>query len=228
MKYKRAFLLLSLFTPFFASTSQAVECESNTDDKCVKIFVNDTKGKPVQDIVVYLEPLDGQKLEPTETVVTVLQQNKAFAPYITVSQTQKAVSFVNHDDITHHIYSADNDNKFSFKIRAGTQHVTDDFNKEAEIAMGCNIHDWMSGHLLVVDTPYFAKTDNKGEVSFSINKLGKYKVVVWHPQLATEDHRLSKAQTILASTSLTFSLPKDLDPIPTQENSDDFDFTSGY
>ena len=228
MENKTSFLLLSLFTSFFISTVQAIECKTSIENKCIQISVSDTKGKAVQDMVVYLEPLDGQILEKTNSVVTVLQNNKAFSPYITVSQTQKSVSFVNQDDITHHIYSADNDNNFSFKIRSGEEHLTDHFNKEAAIAMGCNIHDWMSGYLLIVDTPYFGKTDANGEVTFSLNQLGKYKVVLWHPQLPTDDHRQFKVKTVSENTALSFTLTKDLEQIPTQENSDDFDFKSDY
>ena len=47
------------------------------------------------------------------------------------------------------------------------------FNKEAEIAMGCNIHDWMSGYLLIVDTPFFTKSDKNGdsEIIIDINDM---------------------------------------------------------
>jgi len=229
MKNKAIIILLSLLTSVFVSTTHAATCESNAkDEKCVQISVQDKNGKAVADMVVYLAPLDGQKLIQSSNVVTVSQQNKAFSPYITVSQTKKTVHFVNQDDITHHIYSADSDNKFAFKIRAGDEHLADNFTKEAEIAMACNIHDWMSGYLLVVDTPYFAKTNEKGEAFFAIKELGNYNVVVWHPQLPTEQHRLFQKQNITDNTQLSFTLPKDLENIPTQENSDGFDFDSDY
>jgi len=229
MKNKAIIILLSLLTSIFVSTAHASTCESkNKEDKCVQISVQDKNGKAVTDMVVYLTPLDGQKLFQSSEVVTVSQQNKAFSPYITVSQTKKTVHFVNQDDITHHIYSADSDNKFAFKIRAGDEHLAEDFTHEAEIAMACNIHDWMSGYLLVVDTPYFAKTNEKGEAFFSVKELGNYDVVVWHPQLPVEEHRLAQKKNIIENTQLSFTLPKDLENIPTQENSDGFDFDSDY
>jgi plastocyanin len=225
MKNKATFILLFLLTPLFISIAQATTCESQMKgNKCVQVSVQDKNGNAVSNIVVYLTPLDGQKLPQSSDIVTVSQKNRAFSPYITVSQTQKTVHFVNHDDITHHIYSADNDNKFAFKIRAGDEHFSENFNREAEIAMACNIHDWMSGYLLIVDTPYFAKTDNNGEVSFSLNNMGNYRVVVWHPQLPTEQHRLSQEQNIIDNTKLSFILTKDLESIPTQESSEGFDY----
>jgi len=229
MKNKAIFILLTLLPSFFVPTTHASTCKSNAkDNKCVQISVQGKNGKSISNIVVYLEPLEEQKLFQSSEIVTVSQNNKAFAPYITVSQTKKMVHFVNQDDITHHIYSADNENKFAFKIRAGHEHLTEDFNKEAEIAMACNIHDWMSGYLLVVDTPYFAKTNNNGEASFIIKEEGNYNVIVWHPQLPTEQHRLFQKHKIIDDLALNFTLPKDLENIPTQENHDDFDFDSDY
>ena len=229
MKNKAIFILLTLLPSFFVPTTHASTCKSNAkDNKCVQISVQGKNGKSISNIVVYLEPLEEQKLFQSSEIVTVSQNNKAFAPYITVSQTEKSVNFVNKDDITHHIYSADNENKFAFKIRAGDEHLAENFTKEAEIAMACNIHDWMSGYLLVVDTPYFAKTDNKGEVSFSLQELGKYRVVVWHPQLPTKEHRLFKESNLVDGMKLNFSLTQDLENIPTQANNDGFDFDSDY
>jgi len=229
MKSTHIFLLVILSTLFALPNVQAAPCAKTTGNlQCVKVSVQDKQGKPVSDMVVYLQPTSGQQLPQTDKVITVLQQNKAFAPYLTVSQTEHAVNFANHDDITHHIYSVDSDNKFAFKIRAGAHHMTDHFDHEAEIAMACNIHDWMSGYLLVVNTPYFAKTDDNGQAFFPAIEKGEYNAVIWHPQLALKDHRVLKKTTIDQETSITFTLPKSLDPIPTQENNDSFDFDSDY
>jgi len=203
------------------------------DDKllnntCVQVFVNGPTGKALADIVIYLEPLDGQILAKSSAVVEVGQLGKSFTPYISVSQVHSKVNFVNQDDITHHIYSAGSENKFSFKIRAGQTNSSTQFEHASEVAMGCNIHDWMSGFLLVVDTPYFGKTDEQGLVNFNIAKQGKYKVVVWHPQMQTTANRMSKDVTVLANSTISFALKHEIAEIPLQESDDDFDFLSDY
>jgi plastocyanin len=143
-------------------------------------------------MVVYIEPLAGQVAPQTQAEISIGQRDKSFTPYISVIQRHQKVSFVNHDDITHHIYSVDSDNKFDFKIKAGMANTEQDFEKSAEIAMGCNIHDWMSGYLLVLDTPYFAKTDSSGIAKVSLAQKGLYKVVIWHPQLSAENNRMEQ------------------------------------
>jgi len=198
------------------------------DNICVQIIVNTNNGKALEGMVVYLEPLDGQVLEPSSKEVVVGQFGKSFTPYISVSQVNSKVNFVNQDDITHHIYSAGSDNKFSFKIRAGKTNSSAQFSHASEVAMGCNIHDWMSGYLLVVNTPYFGKTDKYGQVNFDIEKQGKYSVVVWHPQMQSENNRMSKEEVISTSSTVTFALKNEMSEIPLQENDDDFDFLSDY
>ncbi len=198
------------------------------ENTCVQVFVKSKAGQALVDMVVYLEPLNGQVLAQSAKEVIVEQFDKSFMPYISVSQSQSPVNFVNKDDITHHIYSAGSDNKFSFKIRAGQTNASTQFNHATEVAMGCNIHDWMSGYLLVVDTPYFGKTNEKGQVSFDISKQGKYKIVVWHPQLQTENNRMSIEKNISAPSAFTLTLPEDISDTPVQKSDDDFDFLSDY
>jgi plastocyanin len=178
--------------------------------------------------VVYLEPLEGQKLEQNIEHLVINQEGRAFAPYISVSQVNSNVNFVNKDDITHHIYSAGSENKFSFKIKSGETNSSVSFDHTTEVAMGCNIHDWMSGYLLVVDTPFFAKTNAQGYAYFDITELGKYKIIVWHPQINNTDNRMIKEASVAPNSQFSFKLKNEMAGIPLQESDDDFDFLSDY
>jgi len=219
-------LLSLLIAPKAYSVNNCNE-DSNADN-CVQVFVNSPTGKAISNIVVYLEPLGGQILEQSSKEVEVGQLGKSFTPYISVTQVNSKVNFVNQDDITHHIYSAGSENKFSFKIRAGQTNSSAQFDHASEVAMGCNIHDWMSGYLLVVNTPYFGKTDKNGQVSFDIAKQGKYNVVVWHPQMISNNNRMIKEEVIQTHSAFTFTLVNEMSEVPLQESDDDFDFLSDY
>ena len=216
---------LSLFNNVYADDCSSTQNEGRY---CVAVTVNGPDTEVLADMVVYLEPLSDQTLPNSANTVIINQHHKAFAPYISVSQTQQAVRFTNQDDITHHIYSVATKNKFSFKIRAGQSNNDMAFNHANEIAMGCNIHDWMSGYLLVVDTPYFAKTDALGKAIFNNVIQGKYLVVVWHPQLKTNNNRLVVEKDIYDNTRFSVSLKAKLESLPKQDSDDDFDFLSDY
>jgi hypothetical protein len=53
------------------------------------------------------------------------------------------------------------------------------------VALGCNIHDWMVGHLYVVEGPWFTKTGRDGKGGIDL-PAGEYLVKVWHPWMKDE------------------------------------------
>lgn len=221
------FIIVLLLSPI----SQAQDCSANStihDDSCVQVKVYSKNKQALVDMVVYLEPLSGQVLTPSISPLVISQKDKAFSPYISIIQANQEIQFTNQDDITHHIYSVSQGNKFSFKIRAGQSNANTRFEHSSEVAMGCNIHDWMSGYLLVVDTPYFTKTNQQGIANFANIQQGKYRVVVWHPQMKTSNNRLIVEKNINGNALFSVSLTAELEKLPVQESDDDFDFLSDY
>lgn len=194
----------------------------------VNVKVLDSKGNILPDMVVYLEPSEGMSVHMSDEIVEVAQIDKSFSPYIGVMQKGSSVKFNNKDNISHHIYSPVGKNKFAFKINAGQEYIKDDFNNLGSISMGCNIHDWMSGHLLIVDTPYFNKTNKDGVASIKVKEEGEYNVVIWHPQMREENHLINKKVNIHKEFSTVVKLLLPLDELPSQKNEDDFDFLSDY
>ena len=194
-------------------------------------------GEVMENMVVYLQPkhLDGSHSALAEESVDNLalplevhQKNKQFTPYITVVQKGYELQFVNDDDITHHIYSAAGPKRFSFKLRKDNATKTMVFDRVGHVSMGCNVHDWMSGHLLIVDTPYFGLTDEKGWVSFESAPDADYSLVIWHPQLLSQDNSLSQEVTLPLPQALTITVSALMRDIPSQKSLDDFEFLDGY
>lgn len=194
----------------------------------LKVSVNDHQNTPIKDIVIYLESNEGISLHKTKKTIEINQLNKSFAPYISVIQTGNEVRFHNQDDITHHIYSPIGDNKFEFKILSNQQQTMKEFTTAGEVAMGCNIHDWMSGHLLIVDTPYFDKTDNNGQASLTIKDEGDYQLTLWHPQMNEVNNRMTQRIKLDKNKKIDVKLTHSMDPLPEQKSEDDFDFLSDY
>ncbi|MDO6609918.1 hypothetical protein Q4601_01720 [Shewanella sp. 1_MG-2023] len=187
----------------------------------------------MSNMVVYLTPTNEeykqQQLKmPVKKPVEVHQENKQFSPYITVMQKGYQLKFVNDDDITHHIYSASGPKRFSFKLRKDSSQKDLVFDQAGHISMGCNIHDWMSGHVLVVDTPFFGVTNNLGMVEFNSIPEVQYRLDIWHPQLQTNNNTYSQTVTTPLLETLTIQVNASMDEIPTQQSLDDFEFLEGY
>jgi len=192
----------------------------------VTVEVRDPAGGAIVGIAVYLEPLDREILSRTNhATVEILQQDKGFVPYVSVVQAGSNVTFSNNDDITHHIYSVTGNKRFSFNLRA--HEITPEMSIEqaGAIAMGCNIHDWMSGHLLVVDSPYYGMTNTQGQVVIEVGDAGRYRIVTWHPQLQKIVQKIVPLPTM---ETVSLQLEQSLAAIPRQKGIDNFDFLEGY
>lgn len=193
------------------------------------VTVLDPKLAAIGGVVVYLSPLDKSSVNSHTTQTLIISQNnKKFTPYITVLQKGQKIKFKNQDDVTHHIYSVSGQNRFDFKVKAGEHKDNINISTAGEIAMGCNIHDWMSGYVLVVDTPYFNKTTSSGISNFDNIPSGNYKLTIWHPQLETNNNEFVTDIMIQKTQNFKVTLPKALLPIPVQQNQDEFDFLEGY
>jgi plastocyanin len=203
-------------------------CTISSEAAMLDIYIVDVDGKAVPELIVYAEPMHQQALPSNQERIEVGQYHKAFAPYVSVTQLGNAIQFSNQDDITHHIYSAVGQNKFSFKIKAGTQLLKKDFVEQGEVAMGCNIHDWMSGYLLLLTTPYYTKTDHQGLAQLEVSVAGGYRLTVWHPQLQEPNKQLERVIDVQHNQEITLKLTQVLAALPNQKNDEDFEFLSDY
>ncbi len=194
----------------------------------ITVIVKDTNHDPVANIAVWVTPkqLSGKTLK---NPVTISQKNKAFIPYFSIVQAQQPIVFSNNDDISHHVFSASREKSFSFRLKKGESNRNIAFSNNVAISMGCNVHDWMSAHLLVVDTPYYGHSNEEGRVTLSIEELGEASLEIWHPQINDAVETLKRSITIeQQSATITFQLTKPLDQIPEQKSGDDFDFLDDY
>ncbi|NRD74570.1 hypothetical protein HQQ94_15260 [Shewanella sp. VB17] len=201
------------------------------DASAEKIRLVNVSGDIMANMVVYLQPkhsIEPIAMDNIRPPSEVHQHNKQFTPYITVIQKGYELQFVNDDDITHHIYSAAGPKRFSFKLRKGSAMKNMVFDQVGHVSMGCNVHDWMSGHLLVLDTPYFGITNDMGEIEFNDLPHTDYILTIWHPQLLAADNRQSQALTLPFSERLTLTIMASMADIPAQQSLNDFDFLEGY
>ena len=92
------------------------------------------------------------------------QHNIAFDPHVLIVPVGSTVGFPNLDKVRHHVYSFSKVKKFDLKLYGRDETRSVVFDKAGVVALGCNIHDSMSGFIIVVDTPYAMKTDANGRV----------------------------------------------------------------
>jgi plastocyanin len=179
-------------------------------DAGVAVTVKGNMGEAVADAVVSLVPLDGPAPPPASGAPPqIAQEGQEFTTYVTVVQAGTNVIFPNKDTVQHHVYSLSKAKKFELPLYNPGQAESIAFEVSGLVALGCNIHDWMLAYLLVVPTPYFAKTDRAGEASVAAPP-GRYRLELWHPLLPaaiTEEIALAGGATL--SRELTVKLKAD-------------------
>lgn len=147
-------------------------------------LVKTPSGQPLEDAAIILEPMAG-KAPFVKKRVSIEQVDREFVPYLTIVQKGTAVDFPNRDKLKHHVFSFSSTKTFEIKLYSGVPGKPILFDQTGEVALGCNIHDWMVGHILVVDTPWFAKTNNTGDARIQDVPTGKYRLRLWHPRQKT-------------------------------------------
>lgn len=162
-----------------------------------RVTVADALGTPLVDAVVSLRPLatanaDARTSLPVLPInaqpIIIQQVDREFVPRVTVVPLGGRVSLPNNDVVPHSVYSFSAAKQFEFDVYTGSAPRVLTLDKPGVITLGCNIHDWMVGYVLVVDTPLAMKTDNKGAALFANVASGEYELRVWHAQQRAADY----------------------------------------
>jgi plastocyanin len=169
--YRLAYIVVLIALPVAAAT--------------VDVRVTNKSGAPIESAVVYAVPAAPVPL--TERRVAVMDQvNRAFVPHVLPVQTGTWVEFPNSDQIMHQVFSASPARKFSTPLYVGKGARPIQFPTTGVVAVGCTIHEEMTGYIVVVDTHHFATTAKSGRATMSNVPPGDYLLRVWFPGMRTE------------------------------------------
>ncbi|MGQ3052171.1 MAG: methylamine utilization protein [Roseateles sp.] len=145
----------------------------------VTVQLRGPNGQPLAGAAVAIE-IKGRVGKTGTAKAEVGQRDRQFTPQLLIVQTGTAVNFPNFDTVRHHVYSFSPIKVIDIKLYTGTPTEPVVFDKPGVAALGCNIHDRMTAHVVVVDTPVFARTDDKGQATFDL-PAGEHAVKAWRP-----------------------------------------------
>ena len=166
----------------------------------VVVDVQDAADKPAADAIVFLDSADARRQSRPLPGVDMAQEARQFVPGVLVVPVGTAVSFPNRDTVRHHVYSFSPAKKFELKLYIGTPANPVVFDRPGVVVLGCNIHDNMVGWILVVDTPYFARSaPGTGRVQLDNVPPGAYTLRTWHARLPVGAPALEQPLAVPAS-----------------------------
>lgn len=162
----------------------------------LEVAVADGDGKPIERVAVYASAIGGSHSPARAATASMDQHDERFVPHILVVQTGTSVLFPNNDDVSHHVYSFSPTKSFELGLYKGQAYPPIVFDEPGIVVLGCNIHDGMLGYIRVVDTPYFALTNDEGIAVVEGVPDGDYDVEVWTPRARQPDLPAAQRLTI--------------------------------
>jgi plastocyanin len=158
--------------------------------------------------VVYLEP-DAPGAPPARAARPQLTQHGyQFDPGMLVVRTGTAVAFPNLDENYHSVFSYSDTKRFDLgRYLKDEEPPVVVFDKPGLVRLFCEIHEHMRGYVLVVDTPWFARSDREGRFRVADVPGGRYRLRVWVDPRRTIERRLEVRDGDVVRVDLTASEP---------------------
>jgi plastocyanin len=176
--------------------------------------------------VVWLTPLSGETAlsrnsPPSGRRVTLFQKNKRFDPHVLVVEVGSVVDFPNQDPFFHNVFSLFEGKRFDLGLYEAGETRSVRFDRPGICYIFCNIHSQMSAVVIVVNTPYFAKSNKSGEFEILAAAPGRYQLNVWAERCSpTTLKNLSRELTIGDATAVlgTISVPQCREAVTLHQN----------
>ncbi len=168
-------------------------------------LVSDPKAKSSTDarnIVLWLTPdADLVKPKPAEHL-RLVQKNKSFEPHLLVIPVGSVVAFPNRDPFFHNVFSLFEGKRFDLGLYEAGSTRDVHFDKPGVSYIFCNIHPEMSAVVVVLDTPFYGISDQRGQILIPNVPLGRYTRRIWYEGSPPETLReLTREVTISDNTS---------------------------
>lgn len=146
-------------------------------------------GKPLraseaEDAIVYFRPKNMMSFEPPVERAVMTTRRKQFWPRLLAVAAGTTVQFPNEDVILHNAFSSSSGNAFDTGVYGVGEGATHTFAKPGLVKVYCNVHHSMFAHILVLDTPYFARPDVRGRFTLEGLPDGDGDLVVVHDRSA--------------------------------------------
>ncbi|WP_254606361.1 methylamine utilization protein [Sphingomonas bacterium] len=168
----------------------------------VTIDVRGPDGRPLADAAVTIETSGHAPIISASMLhgpYVMEQRSIAFQPHVLVVPVGAAVSFPNRDPVRHHVYSFSRAKRFDLKLYGREEQRSVVFDRPGVVALGCNIHDSMSGFIIVSASPYAARTDAAGRATLTDVPPGAARLTIWSTAIARPDNMLAQPIVVAAS-----------------------------
>lgn len=177
--------------------------KSGAEARSNEVLVHDGK---LENVLVFIKNAPASDSPVPASEVILDQQGCMYHPRVAAARVGQKVTFVNSDMIFHNVRSVTKENeKFNVPMPKKDQRITKVFTKpELFLQAKCSVHPWMGAFVAVMDHPWYAVTNAKGE--FQLPKLppGKYTLQAWHEVFGTQTQEIEVHAPGVPDVTFTF------------------------
>jgi plastocyanin len=134
------------------------------------------------------------------------QRGCQYHPHVMGVLVGETIEIVNADDTTHNIHPMPTQSKqWNESQLPKDPPMMKKFDKpELMIPIKCNQHPWMKMYLNVVNSPFFAVTDENGKFEIKGLPPGEYTLAAVHEKLGEQDMKISVGPRESKTSDFTF------------------------
>lgn len=144
--------------------------------------------KGIANVVVSITNIaQGKSIEALGENFELDQKGCTFLPHVTMVPIDKELAILNDDGILHNIHTYSEKNAPINIAQPGfKKRITKTFAEPEIVRVACDVHNWMGAYIVVIDQPYYAITDEKGNFELTDVPAGTYTLQYWQETLGTQ------------------------------------------
>lgn len=167
-------------------------------------------GRPLRsdeavDAVVYFRPSTPVPVAVPTAPFVITTERKTFVPRVLPIPVGASVRFPNNDPILHNVFSTTREATFDLGLYGRSAGEDYRFTQPGVIRIYCNVHHAMTAHVLVMDTPFFAKPDAQGRFRLVGVPQGPGELYVWHERAQLWQQALTAGSDVEIKVPLELS-----------------------
>jgi plastocyanin len=170
-------------------------------------------GKPLRaeearEAVVYFRPREPVPLTVPPEGAEMRMERKQFLPRALPIMKGTNVRFENFDPILHNAFAPPGPHQFDVGLYGKGEARGHVFERAGLVRVYCNVHHDMVGHILVLDTPYFARPDASGTFRLELPPGIPGELFVWHERARLWRRAFESSEATGLEISLDLSRPR--------------------
>ncbi len=136
----------------------------------------------LSNFVISVEDIEGPFPAPERPAV-MEQKDLQFVPHVLAIQVGTTVEFPNSDPLSHNVFSISEAKRFNLGLYSRGMVRRLKFERPGVVDLLCNVHLEMSGFIVVLKNPYFARTSSDGAFRIDGIPAGRHQLRYWHERL---------------------------------------------